>query len=114
MSLTDSIPNNVDLASDRKLLRALEKWQPGYLKWWLEMGPEGFQQDQIWLRTAISVDPSGWAHYAYVKMPDYRWGIFLVPQNGDRRIGFGDVQGNAAWEEVPGEMRGLLRRIVVT
>ncbi len=58
MSLTDSIPNNVDLGSDKKLLRALEKWQPDFLNWWREMGPEGFQQDQVWLRTAVSVEPA--------------------------------------------------------
>ena len=38
-----SIPNNVGLSSDRRVLKALEKWHPGYLSWWNEMGPEGFQ-----------------------------------------------------------------------
>ena len=114
MSLTDSIPNNVDLGSDRKLLRALENWQPNFKKWWMEMGPDGFQGDDIWLRTAISVDPDGWAHYDYVKMPDYRWGIFLVPREGERNIGFGDVATQKVWDEVPGELRGMLRRIIVT
>lgn len=114
MSLTDSIPNNVDLGSDRKLLRALEKWQPDFLRWWRDMGPEGFQEDQIWLRTAISVDAGGWANYDYVKMPDYRWGIFLTPRAGERKIGFGDNAKYDAWEEVPGELRGMLRRIIVT
>ncbi len=114
MSLTDSIPNNVDLGSDKKLLRALEKWQPDFKKWWLEMGPAGFQQDRIWLRTAISVEASGWAHYDYVRMPDYRWGIFLAPRTGERPIGFGDVAEQQAWDEVPGELRGMLRRIIVT
>ncbi|MEZ4337546.1 MAG: benzoyl-CoA 2,3-epoxidase subunit BoxB [Sandaracinaceae bacterium] len=114
MSLTDSIPNNVDLSSDKKLLRALEKWQPNFLNWWKEMGPEGFQEDQIYLRTAIDVDPQGWATYDYVKMPDYRWGIFLTPRKGERQVNFGDEQGMKAWEEVPGELRGILRRIIVT
>src|SRR5688500_2999952 len=114
MSLTDSIPNNVDLGQDRKLLRALENWQPNFKKWWMEMGPAGFQEDLIWLRTAISVEPDGWAHYDYVKMPDYRWGIFLVPREGERNIGFGDVAQHKAWDEVPGELRGMLRRIIVT
>jgi len=114
MSLTDSIPNNVDLSSDKKLLRALEKWQPNFLNWWREMGPEGFQEDRIWLRTAISVDAKGWAHYDYIKMPDYRWGIFLTPREGERTIGFGDEASQKAWTEVPGELRGLLRRIIVT
>ena len=114
MSLTDSIPNNVDLGSDRKLMRALEKWQPNFLQWWLDMGPDGFQQDDIYLRTAIDVDPKGWATYDYVKMPDYRWGIFLTPRNGERHINFGDNAGAKAWEEVPGELRGILRRIIVT
>ncbi len=114
MSLSDSIPNNVDLSSDKKLLRALEKWQPDFIKWWMEMGPEGFQNDQIYLRTAISVDPKGWAHYEYVKMPEYRWGIFLTPREGERTVGFGDQAQQKAWDEVPGEFRGLLRRIIVT
>ncbi len=114
MSLHDSIPNNVDLGSDKKLLRALVKWQPDFIKWWMEMGPDGFQNDQIYLRTAISVDPAGWAHYEYVKMPDYRWGIFLTPRDGERMIGFGDHEGQRSWDEVPGEYRGILRRIIVT
>ncbi len=114
MSLTDSIPNNVDLGSDKKLLRALEKWQPNFLSWWREMGPEGFQEDEIYLRTAISVDPAGWAHYEYVKMPDYRWGIFLTPRSEERTVGFGDNSAMKAWNEVPGELRGALRRIIVT
>ena len=108
MSLTDSIPNNVDLASDPKLLRALEKWQPSFLQWWRDMGPDGFQEDLIWLRTAVSVDPDGWAHYDYVKMPDYRWGIFLTPQKGGGMIKFGDQQGKPTWDQVPGELRGYL------
>jgi benzoyl-CoA 2,3-dioxygenase component B len=114
MSPNDSIPNNVDLAGDRKLLRALEKWQPDYLAWWRDMGPEGFQGHDVWLRTAVGVDPDGWAQWSYVKMPDYRWGIFLAPGETDRRIGFGDHAGEAAWNEVPGELRGSLRRLIVT
>jgi benzoyl-CoA 2,3-dioxygenase component B len=110
----EKIPNNVNLAENRRLQRALEEWQPNFLKWWMEMGPEGFQQDDIYLRTAISVDTDGWAHFDYVKMPDYRWGIFLVPPSPDRTIGFGDFIGAPAWNEVPGEFRKELRRIIVT
>jgi len=110
----ESIPNNVNLGEDRRLQRALETWQPDFLKWWLEMGPTDFQKDDVYLRTAISVDASGWAHFDYVKMPDYRWGIFLVPPTGDKRIGFGDFEGQPAWQEVPGEFRNWLRRIIVT
>jgi benzoyl-CoA 2,3-dioxygenase component B len=108
------IPNNVDLSSDKKLQRALESWQPNFLNWWLEMGPEGFQQDQVWLRTAISVDADGWANFDYVKMPDYRWGIFLADRVPDRKIHFGDNIGQPVWNEVPGEHRNTLRRLIVT
>jgi len=114
MSLYDRIPNNVNLSSDKRLLRALEQWLPNYMQWWRDMGPEGFQADHVWLRTAVSVEPGGWAHFDYVKMPDYRWGIFLAPPEQDRRIGFGDHYGKPAWQEVPGEYRTLLRRIIVT
>jgi benzoyl-CoA 2,3-dioxygenase component B len=114
MSLYDRIPNNVNLSSDQRLLRALEHWQPNYMKWWNDMGPAGFQARQVYLRTAVSVEPGGWAHFDYVRMPDYRWGIFLAPPVPDRRIGFGDQYGQPVWQEVPGEHRSALRRIIVT
>jgi benzoyl-CoA 2,3-dioxygenase component B len=79
------IPNNVGLTEDRTVLRALERWHPGYLDWWQTMGPEGFQQALVYLRTAVSVDPKGWAKFDYVKMPDYRWGI-PAPQEEGRKI----------------------------
>jgi benzoyl-CoA 2,3-dioxygenase component B len=108
------IPNNVDLSADKRLQRALEKWQPDYLKWWQEMGPEGHQADDVYLRTAISVESGGWAHYGYVKMPEYRWGIFLTKPEAGRTIPSGDHKGQPAWQEVPGEYRAMLRRLVVT
>ena len=114
MSLYEKIPNNVNLSSDKRLLRALEYWLPSYMKWWQDVGPEGFQADQVYLRTAVSVEPGGWAHFDYVKMPDYRWGIFLAPPEKDRMVGFGDHVGKPAWQKVPGEYRNMLRRIIVT
>src|SRR5215470_12796393 len=103
MSLYDRIPNNVNLSEDVRLQRALEKWLPNYLDWWREMGPDGFQDKDVYLRTAVSVEPNGWAHFDYVKMPDYRWGIFLTPPSTDARIGFGDNFGKPAYQEAPGE-----------
>ena len=114
MELYERIPNNVNLSEDKRLQRALEKWLPNYLDWWREMGPEGFQEKDVWLRTAVSVEPEGWANFDYVRMPEYRWGIFLKPADPDARIGFGDNMGQPAYQEVPGEFRNPLRRIVVT
>ncbi len=111
---SDKIPNNVNLAEDRTLQRALEHWQPGFLNWWKDMGPDGSTDYEVYLRTAISVDPGGWAQFGHVKMPDYRWGIFLNPAEKDRKIHFGDHLGEAAWQDVPGEHRANLRRIIVT
>jgi benzoyl-CoA 2,3-dioxygenase component B len=110
----DRIPNNVNLASDRRLQRALEQWQPSFLNWWRDVGPDGFQADDVYLRTAISVEPEGWAHFDHVRMPNYRWGIFLEPAREGRTVGFGDHLGQPAWQEVPGEYRNMLRRIIVT
>ena len=108
------IPNNVDLKSDKKLQRALEQWLPDYIEWWRAMGPSDFNENDVYLRTAVSVEREGWAHFGYVKMPDYRWGIFLEPQQKDRAIPFGDHLGAPAWQDVPGEYRNPLRRIIVT
>ena len=110
----EKIPNNVNLAEDRTLQRALERWQPGFLDWWRDMGPDGSANFDVYLRTAVSVDPSGWAQFDYVKMPDYRWGIFLNPVDGGAAINFGEHKGEAVWQDVPGEHRANLRRIIVT
>jgi benzoyl-CoA 2,3-epoxidase subunit B len=107
------IPNNVNLGEDRTVLRALEKWHPGYIDWWKQMGPDGFQEKPVYLRTAVSVDPKGWAKFDYVKMPDYRWGVLLAPPEEDRKVNFGENFGIPAWQEVPGEYRAMLRRLVV-
>jgi benzoyl-CoA 2,3-dioxygenase component B len=101
----ERIPNNVDLGENRTLQRALEQWQPKFLDWWREMGPSDFQAADVYLRTATSVDAKGWASYGAVKMPDYRWGIFLADATPDRAIGFGDEFGKPAWQQVPGEHR---------
>src|SRR4030095_576791 len=105
----------VNLSSNKRLLRALEHWQPKYMQWWRDMGPQGFQDyHHVYLRTAVSVESDGWAHFEYVKLPEYRWGIFLADPVADRRIGFGDFFGHPVWQEVPGEYRSPLRRLIVT
>ena len=116
MSITygDKIPNNVNLSEDKTLQRALEHWQPEFLTWWQDMGPTGSHAHDVYLRTAVSVDPSGWAQFGHLKMPDYRWGIFLNPREEGRQVTFGEHKGEAAWQEVPGEHRANLRRIIVT
>jgi len=114
VDLDSRIPNNVGLADDPKLRRALEAWQPKFIEWWRARGPEGLQESEIYLRTAVSVDRAGWAHYGYVRMPEYRWGIFLAPPEPDRVVPFGDSLGEPAWQQVPGELRAALRRLVVT
>ena len=111
---TERIPNNVSLADNRRLLRALEEWQPRYLDWWREMGPDGFQAKDVYLRTAISVDAQGWAHFDWVRMPEYRWGIFLAEPEASRTIAFGEHKGTPVWQDIPGEHRGTLRRLIVT
>jgi len=107
------IPNNVGLAGDPQLQRALERWHPGYIDWWMSMGPKGFQMADVYLRTAISVEKEGWARFGYVKMPEYRWGILLAPEEEERRIPFGAHVGEPVWQEVPGEYRSMLRRLIV-
>ncbi|MGH9037731.1 MAG: benzoyl-CoA 2,3-epoxidase subunit BoxB, partial [Acidimicrobiia bacterium] len=109
----EKIPNNVDLADNRRLQRALESWQPAFIDWWKDMGPKGFQEKDVYLRTAVNVGSDGWANFDYVKMPDYRWGIFLAEPVKDRTIGFGEHQGKPVWQDVPGEHRSDLRRLIV-
>ncbi|MQA17244.1 MAG: benzoyl-CoA 2,3-epoxidase subunit BoxB [Pseudonocardiaceae bacterium] len=108
----ERIPNNVDIAGDRRLQRALESWQPGFLNWWSEMGPALDTKD-VYLRTAVAVGREGWAHFDHVALPDYRWGVFLAERNSDRTIPFGEHKGKPAWQQVPGEYRADLQRLIV-
>jgi benzoyl-CoA 2,3-epoxidase subunit B len=109
---TEKIPNNVGLNEDRRLQRALESWQPNFLTWWESMGPTLPTQD-VYLRTAVNVGREGWAHFGHVAMRDYRWGIFLAERDPGRLIGFGQHMGEPAWQQVPGEYRSELRRLIV-
>ncbi len=108
----DKIPNNVALAGDRRLQRALESWQPDFLSWWESMGP-ALPTREVYLRTAVNVGKEGWAHFGHVPMRDYRWGIFLAQADPDRRIAFGAHKGEPAWQQVPGEYRAELQRLIV-
>ena len=114
INYSEKIPNNVNLADDRALQRALERWQPEFRDWWRDMGPDGSANYEVYLRTAVSVEPQGWAQFDYVRMPDYRWGIFLNPVPAGATIGFGEHKGQPVWQDVPGEHRANLRRIIVT
>ena len=62
INYSEKIPNNVNLSEDKTLQRALEHWQPNYLQWWNDMGPNGSTKHDVYLRTAINVTPEGWAH----------------------------------------------------
>jgi benzoyl-CoA 2,3-epoxidase subunit B len=113
VDINAKIPNNVDLAGDRRLQRALESWQPKFIQWWRDLGPVDHMESPVYLRTAVSVGQEGWANFDYVTMPEYRWGIFLAEPEHDRRIAFGDHKGEPVWQEVPGEYRSELRRLLV-
>src|SRR5215218_4305010 len=103
----ERIPNNVGLAGDRRLQRALEGWQPKFLDWWKTLGPALPTKD-VYLRTAIAVGRDGWAHFDHVPMEEYRWGIFLAERDPGRVVNFGKHKGEPAWQEVPGEHRADL------
>jgi benzoyl-CoA 2,3-epoxidase subunit B len=114
INYSEKIPNNVNLCEDRTLQRALEGWQPNFIDWWDDIGPTGSTDNEVYLRTAVSVDPQGWAQFGHVKMRDYRWGIFMNPAVENRKVHFGDHLGEDVWQDVPGEYRANLRRIIVT
>ena len=92
--------------------RALESWQPKFVEWWKRLGPVAFQDHDVYLRTAVSVSQDGWANFDYVRMPEYRWGIFLADAEPDRaRSRSVTISATPVWQEVPGEYRAELRRL---
>ena len=69
VDLEAKIPNNVNLKENKRLMRALEKWQPGFLDWWGDMGPTDFNADQtpfardrirMVVRSVIVISPRSW------------------------------------------------------
>ena len=110
--LNGKIPNNMGLCDRSPVMRALCRWQAAYLAWWREMGPEGFQTSEVYLRTPVSVEPGGWAHFDHVRMPDYRWGLFMSPPTADQTIIFGDNRGETAWQEPPAHLKTMLLRLL--
>jgi hypothetical protein len=58
---------------------------PPYMGWWYDMGPNESHNYDVYLRTAISVDPEGWAQFDYVKMPQLPLGD--LPGAADARAG---------------------------
>jgi len=90
---TDKIPNNVDLGRDRVLQRALEHWQPAYLSWWYDMGPNESHNFEVTYAPRSASNPTAGPQFDYVKMPEYRWGIFLQPRDEKRQVNFGIHKG---------------------
>ena len=78
------------------------------------MGPEGTSKTRRVPAHRDQRRADGWAHFDHVKMPDYRWGIFLDPAEAGRTVNFGAHKGEPAWQDVPGEYRANLRRLIVT
>jgi len=109
---SEKIPNNVELHEDRRLQRALESWQPNFMHWWQSMGPT-LPTEDVYLRTAVNVGREGWAHFDHVAMREYRWGVFLAERNRERRIAFGQHKDEPVWQQVPGEYRADLQRLIV-
>src|ERR1700742_4852904 len=108
----DKIPNHVDLSGDRRLQRALEGWEPKFMNWWSEMGPT-LETHGVYLRTAISVGREGWAHFGHVNVRASRGGTSLAERDPDRTIVCGEQMGEPAWQQVPGEYRADLQRLIV-
>ena len=87
INYSEKIPNNVGLSSNKRLQRALEHWQPKYIQWWKDMGPQGFQDyHQVYVRTAVSVDPPvcAWKRSAWLRGPGTHQSAFGTEQTIDQ------------------------------
>src|SRR5512134_2382340 len=117
MSLIDRnavIPNNIGLESQPALAKTLAWFKGGYMKWWRECGPQGFDAAQCYLRMPVAADARGWASYEYVKLPEFRWGVFQADRVADRPALFGRRAGQAKLEDVPGEFRATMIKLLTT
>ena len=114
IDLACAVPNNVGLAANPVLRKSLEGFGVEFRKWWFDCGPAGIRDNQVYLRTPIGVDAGGWAHYGYIPLSEYRWGVFQAHAKPDRLALFGDVAGRPVWQQIPQEHRESLRKLLVT
>jgi benzoyl-CoA 2,3-dioxygenase component B len=114
VDLTGAIPNNVGLDSRPALVKTLARFKTGYMKWWRECGPQGFDAAQCYLRLPVAADQRGWASYDYVKLEDFRWGVFQSERVPDKRALFGRPAGRPKLDAVPAEFRGTVIKLLTT
>ena len=77
------------------------------------MGPTLPTQD-VYLRTAVNVGREGWAHFDHVR--DEGLPVGHLPRRARPRTGgsrFGEHKGEPVWQQVPGEYRADLQRLIV-
>jgi benzoyl-CoA 2,3-dioxygenase component B len=110
----DAIPNNVGLDPGSALAKTLAQFRGGYMKWWHECGPQGFDAADCYLRMPVAADARGWAAYEYVKLADFRWGVYQSQRVPERRALFGRLAGQPALAEVPGEFRATVVKLLTT
>ena len=87
---------------------------PGSIDWWQEHGAGRISglaslSAHRGHRSTARAGPSS----ASSRCREYRWGILLAPAEPDRKIAFGQHKGEPVWQEVPGEYRAMLRRLIV-
>jgi len=109
-----AIPNNVGLEDRPALAKALGQFRGGFMKWWGECGPQGFDAADCYLRMPVAADARGWASYEYVKLPEFRWGVYQSTPVPGRRALFGSPAGAPALAEVPGEFRATMIKLLTT
>jgi benzoyl-CoA 2,3-dioxygenase component B len=117
MSLIDhkaAIPNNVGLDESSPLAKTLAGFKGDFMKWWRECGPQGFDAAQCYLRLPVAADARGWAAYDYVKLEDFRWGVFQSERVPDKPALFGRPAGKPKLDAVPAEFRGTVIKLLTT
>ena len=113
MDLGAAIPNNVGLADNPRLLAMLEAFGGKYMAWWRDWGPQGFDATDIWLRRPLSIEAGGWADFDYMRLPDYRFGVYQTPAEPERRAGFGAIAGAPVFDDIPDEFRRIMLKLLV-
>lgn len=114
LDLSGEIPNNIGLSGKPRLAETLARFRQDFLGWWREAGPEGFDFAQVYLRTPTGIDSRGWASYGYVRLPEYRWGVYQAEPGRDRRASFGALAGKPKVDRVPAEIGPAVMKLLVT
>jgi len=104
-SIPREIPNNVNLTEDRRVLKALRSWHPGYIDWCNYLGRRASGVAGVICAPLSSVDPKAGAKFDIHQMRNTGLGHPAGASEENRTSPFGAHKWERYWQDLPRRYR---------